>query len=587
MDPLSSADLSTGGLSQMSLIKADIMTKSKSFDDVQKLSEKNKNSNKDKRRHSGSDKNVNIDNNENDYAYDNENDNDNENDTIVNPMNRNILKKEIKLNTNNNNNDNNNSNNNLNNSFDDIDVQLTKRLSNADFEPYKKQNNLITSENKNNLNILKSLSTLRPFKNFQKYNLFPQKSTSETDLTSEFKKENISLSQQLSDKISNRVENGEENDENESLNDRGSSRERGRGSRDRGRDRDGDNDGDRDEDDVDDDEEEDEEQFSENLDDMSLERVSDDRGGRSNDESEDLTAFDNDNENENNDNDNDNDNDNYNSDNNSPVYNDRNTENDADTINVKSVNTESVKSPILSQKNLNNVSTGDIILSKFDKNSDLNVNNNIEEEGSIDQFKQNYEKEKFHENDGKVITDFENIYTENNDNLGENNDNKTEKISQKTVDEIRKLSNDGSSNKNERLENVTEKGFYAIGDVSDVSHQVKESIESTTHTQSTHDTEISIKTKNKIGVENDSKNTDLTIRESNKTNLTDLNIPNDIKVSRTYSIEDRTVPTAPPLAITKSRSTSSLRFQGEGTGTLKGIYAQGNQNVVLNATSKY
>ena len=580
MDPLSSADLSTGGLSQMSLslIKADIMTKSKSFDDVQKLSEKNKNSNKDKRRHSGSDKNVNIDNNENEYEYNN--DNENENDTIENPMNRNILKNEINLNTNNNN----------NNSFDDIDVQLTKRLSNADLEPYKKQNNLITSENKNNLNILKSLSTLRPFKNFQKYNLFPQKSTCDTDLTSKVKKENISLSQQLSDKISNRIKNNDENDdnenENESLNDRESSRERGRergrGSRDRDRGRDGENEGDRDEDDVDDDEDEDEEQFSENLDDMSLERVSDDRGGRSNDESEDLTAFDNENYN-NNENDDNGNNDNDNSDNNSPIYTDRNTENDADMINLKSVSTESVKSLILSQKNLNNISTGDIILSKFDKTSDLNLNN---EEGSIDQCKQNYQNEKFHENDGNVITDFENIYTENNDNLGDNDENKTKEISQKTVDEIRKLSNDGFSNKNVLVENVTEKDFYVIGDVSDVSNQV-EDVKSTTHTQSVYDTEISIKNEKNIGVENDSKNTDLNFRENNKSNLTDLNIPDDIKVSRTYSIEDRTVPTAQPLAITKSRSTSSLRFQGEGTGTLKGIYAQGNQNVVLNATSKY
>ena len=56
MDPVSSADLSTGGKAQIGLIKADLMTKSKSFDDVQKLSEKSKNSNKDRRRHSGSDR---------------------------------------------------------------------------------------------------------------------------------------------------------------------------------------------------------------------------------------------------------------------------------------------------------------------------------------------------------------------------------------------------------------------------------------------------------------------------------------------------------------------------------------------------
>ena len=343
MDPVSSADLSTGGKAQIGLIKADLMTKSKSFDDVQKLSEKSKNSNKDRRRHSGSDRRGKNEN-ENNSGNENENEGIDYTLSVENPMiNRNIINNEIIL-----------SDNNIKDSFDNIDMQLTKRLSSADLEPYKKQHT-ITPENKNNLNILKSLGTLRPFKNFQKYNIFPQKSSSETDLSLKLKKED-NLSSQSLDKNIDGVKNNEENDDSGSLNDR---------RRGRGRERDGENDGERDDDDVDEDDE-DEEQFSENLDDLSLERISEDRGGRSHESSEDLTAFDN-----YNDNDNDNDGSEIFSNNNDTLDIENNAEIDPESVNSESVNKELLDSPMSSQKNYRNSNSETNLLLTIDEDSQL------------------------------------------------------------------------------------------------------------------------------------------------------------------------------------------------------------------------
>jgi hypothetical protein len=563
MDPVSSADLSAGGKAQVGLIKADLMTKSKSFDDVQKLSEKSKNSNKDRRRHSGSDRKG---------KNENENNSENENEgidyilSVENPMiNRNLINNEIVL-----------SDNDIKDSFDNIDMQLTKRLSCADLEPYKKQHT-ITPENKNNLNILKSLGTLRPFKNFQKYTIFPQKSSSETDLSLKLKKDD-NLSSQPLDKNVNGVKNNEENDDSGSLNDR---------RRGRGRERDGENDGERDDDDVDEDDE-DEEQFSDNLDDLSLERISEDRGGRSHESSEDLTAFDNYN---------DNDNDNYGSEifsnNNDTLDNENNTEIDPESVNSESVNKELLDSPMSSQKNYRNSNIETNLLLTIDENSQL-----TEEKVKLNsqKFGQNNQNEKIRENESG-ITDFgvceiqdgvnneQNIVNDNEYSLNKSDDNtriELDAIFQKDGNEkIRKLSNDGFLDKN--VEKLNDTDAYVIGEVSDVSNNI--TVATVSAVESAILTDMQSKKVRKMSTDTDKKNIHGVDRESNKTNASNLKSTNDVKVLRTYTLDGRTVPSA-PLALTKSRSTSSLRFQGEGSGTLTGIYPQGTQNAALNATSE-
>lgn len=560
MDPVSSADLSAGGKAQISLIKADLMTKSKSFDDVQKLSEKSKNSNKDRRRHSGSDRKG---------KNDNENNSENENEgidytlSVENPMiNRNIINNEIIL-----------SDNNIKDSFDNIDMQLTKRLSSADLEPYKKQHT-ITPENKNNLNILKSLGTLRPFKSFQKYNIFPQKSSSETDLSLKLKKED-NLSSQSLDKNVDGVKNNEENDDSGSLNDR---------RRGRGRERDGENDGERDDDDVDEDDD-DEEQFSENLDDLSLERISEDRGGRSHESSEDLTAFDN-----YNDNDNDNDGSEIFSNNNDALDNENNTEIDPESVNSESVNKELLDSPISSQKNYRNSNSETNLLLTIDEDSQL-----TEEKVKLNsqKFEQNNQNEKIREKESGVadfgicetqdgVNNEKYIVNDNEYSFNKNDDNsriELDAIFQKDGNEkIRKLSNEGFLDK--KIENLNDTDAYVIGEVIDVSNRITvDALDGTVLT------DVQSKKERKMSIDTDKKNTETINLESNKSNASTLKNTNDAKLLRTYTLDGRTVPPA-PLALTKSRSTSSLRFQGEGPGTLTGIFPQGNRNSALNATSK-
>ena len=563
MDPVSSADLSAGGKAQIGLIKTDIMTKSKSFDDVQKLSEKSKNSNKDRRRHSGSDRKGKNDN-ENNSENENENEGIDYTLSVENPMiNRSILNNEIIL-----------SDNDIKDSFDDIDMQLTKRLSNADLEPYKKRPT-ITPENKNNLNILKSLGTLRPFKNFQKYNIFPQKSSSETDLSLKLKKEDT-LSSQSMDKNVKGVKNNEENDDSGSVNDR---------RRGRGRERDGENDGERDDDDVDEDDE-DEEQFSENLDDLSLERISEDRGRRSHESSEDLTAFDNYN-------DNDNDGSEIFCNNNDTADNENNTDIDPESVNSESVNKELLDSPMSRQKNYGSSNIETNLLLIIDENSQLTEE---KVKTNSQKFGQNNQNEKIRENESG-ITDFgicetqggvkneKNIVNDDEHSFDKNDDNtriELDAIFQKDGNEnIRKLSNDGYSDK--KTENLNDADAYVIGEVSDVSNQV--TVATVPAVDSTVLSDIQSKKERKMSIETDKKNTETSYRESNKSNVSNSKSTNDVKLLRTYALDDRTVPSA-PLALTKSRSTSSLRFQGEGPVTLTGIYPQGNQNAALNAISE-
>ena len=563
MDPVSSADLSTGGKAQIGLIKADLMTKSKSFDDVQKLSEKSKNSNKDRRRHSGSDRRG---KNENENNSENENEGIDYTLSVENPMiNRNIINNEIIL-----------SDNNIKDSFDNIDMQLTKRLSSADLEPYKKQHT-ITPENKNNLNILKSLGTLRPFKNFQKYNIFPQKSSSETDLSLKLKKED-NLSSQSLDKNVDGVKNNEENDDSGSLNDR---------RRGRGRERDGENDGERDDDDVDEDDE-DEEQFSENLDDLSLERISEDRGGRSHESSEDLTAFDN-----YNDNDNDNDGSEIFSNNNDTLDIENNAEIDPESVNSESVNKELLDSPMSSQKNYRNSNSETNLLLTIDEDSQL-----TEEKVRINsqKFGQNNQNEKIRENESAItdsgicetqdgVSNEKNMVNDNEYSINKNVDNtriELDAIFQKDGNEkIQKLSNDGSTDK--KIENLDDTEAYVIGEVSDVSNNI--TVATVSAVDSTVLSDIQSKKERKMSIDTDKKSMENVDRDSNKTNASNLKSTKDVKLLRTYTLDGRTVPSA-PLALTKSRSTSSLRFQGEGPGTLTGIHPQGNQNAALNATSK-
>ena len=565
MDPVSSADLSAGGKAQIGLIKTDLMAKSKSFDDVQKLSETIKSSNKDRRRHSGSDRKG---KNENENNIENENEGIDYILSVENPIiNRNIANNEIIL-----------SDNDIKDSFDNIDMQLTKRLS-ADLVPYKKQHT-ITPENRNNLNILKSLGTLRPFKNFQKYNIFPQKSSSETDLSLKLKIEGNLTSQSI-DKNVDAVKNNEENDDSGSLNDR---------RRVRGRERDGENDGEREDDDVDEDDE-DEEQFSENLDDLSLERIGEDRGGRSHESSEDLTAFDNYNDN---DNDNDNDGSEIFGNNNDTADNENNTEIDPESVNSESVNKELLDSPMSSQKNYRNSNTETNLIIELDGSSQLTEE---KVKSNSQKFGQNNQNEKIREIENG-IADFgicetqdgvnieKNIVNVNGYPSNKNNDNtriELDAIFQKDESEkTRKFSNDGFLEK--KMENLNDTNAHVIGEVSDVSNNI--TVATVSAVDNTALSDIQSKKERKMSADTDKKNTVTVNRESNKSNSSNLNSTNDVKLLRAYTLDDRIVPSA-PLALIKSRSTSSLRFQGEGPGTLTGIYPQGNQNAALNTTSEY
>lgn len=127
--------------------RPDLMTKSKSFDDIKKINENN--SNKERRRSSGSEnkseKNENIvQSSSNDTVY--------------------VDSKNVPL--------------------DPIDILLRERLSQEDLGPSDstKASNFL-SENKNPLGILGSLGTLPTFKALRGLNIFPKHSNSDSDLS--------------------------------------------------------------------------------------------------------------------------------------------------------------------------------------------------------------------------------------------------------------------------------------------------------------------------------------------------------------------------------------------------------------------
>jgi hypothetical protein len=158
--------------------------------------------------------------------------------------------------------------------FDSIDEELLQRLRAVDLEPSIppiKSSEILPPENKNPLRLLGSFSTLHPFKNFKSLNIFPKKSISDSDLNAKLEKEKekvLKLPVRDSKNFSaffgrkNNRNNNIDTDDNENENNLGIEK---RNKNDR------DNEGDEEEEE----EEEEEERFSENLDDLSIEKNSD------------------------------------------------------------------------------------------------------------------------------------------------------------------------------------------------------------------------------------------------------------------------------------------------------------------------